>query len=49
MQERPPVSGGLSSAQALMTDATRVTNIITEQRIDKAIGAADKEGMLGHG
>ena len=30
------------SAQALMTDATRVTKIITEQRIDKAIDAADK-------
>ncbi len=30
------------SAQALMTDATRVTGIITEQRIDTAIGAADK-------
>jgi phospholipid/cholesterol/gamma-HCH transport system substrate-binding protein len=30
------------SAQALMTDATRVTGIITEQRIDKAIDAADK-------
>lgn len=30
------------SAQALMADATRVTNIITEQRIDKAIDAADK-------
>ncbi len=30
------------SAQALMVDATRVTNIITEQRIDKAIEAADK-------
>jgi phospholipid/cholesterol/gamma-HCH transport system substrate-binding protein len=30
------------SAQALMVDATRVTNIITEQRIDKAIDAADK-------
>ena len=29
------------SAQTLMTDATRVTNIITEQRIDKAIDAAD--------
>jgi phospholipid/cholesterol/gamma-HCH transport system substrate-binding protein len=29
------------SAQALMTDATRVTGIITEQRIDKALGAAD--------
>jgi phospholipid/cholesterol/gamma-HCH transport system substrate-binding protein len=30
------------SAQALMVDATRVTGIITEQRIDKAIDAADK-------
>ncbi len=30
------------SAQTLMADATRVTNIITEQRIDKAIDAADK-------
>lgn len=30
------------SASALMTDATRVTGIITEQRIDKAINAADK-------
>ncbi len=30
------------SAQALMTDATRVTKIITEDRIDKAINAADK-------
>jgi phospholipid/cholesterol/gamma-HCH transport system substrate-binding protein len=30
------------SAQALMKDATRVTGIITEQRIDKAIDAADK-------
>jgi phospholipid/cholesterol/gamma-HCH transport system substrate-binding protein len=30
------------SAQALMTDATRVTKIITEERIDKAITAADK-------
>ncbi|MGE5180633.1 MAG: MlaD family protein [Acidobacteriota bacterium] len=29
-------------AQALMTDATRVTGLITEQRIDKAIDAADK-------
>jgi phospholipid/cholesterol/gamma-HCH transport system substrate-binding protein len=29
-------------AQALMTDATRVTNIITEQRVDRAINAADK-------
>ncbi len=33
------------SAQALMADATRVTNIITEQRIDKAIDAADKAAM----
>lgn len=30
------------SASALMTDATRVTGIITEQRIDRAINAADK-------
>jgi len=30
------------SAQALMADATRVTKIITEERIDKAINAADK-------
>jgi phospholipid/cholesterol/gamma-HCH transport system substrate-binding protein len=30
------------SASALMTDATRVTGIITEQRIDKAVNAADK-------
>lgn len=30
------------SAQAFMADATRVTGIITEQRIDKAIDAADK-------
>jgi phospholipid/cholesterol/gamma-HCH transport system substrate-binding protein len=30
------------SANALMTDATRVTGIITEQRIDKAIDAADQ-------
>ncbi|HLL25963.1 MAG TPA: MlaD family protein [Kofleriaceae bacterium] len=30
------------SASALMTDATRVTGIITEQRVDKAINAADK-------
>ena len=29
-------------AQALMTDATRVTGLITEQRIDKAIDVADK-------
>ena len=29
-------------AQALMSDATRVTGLITEQRIDTAIGAADK-------
>ena len=33
-------------AQALMTDATRVTNLITEQRLDKAITAADKAGQL---
>jgi len=30
------------SASALMTDATRVTGILTEQRIDRAINAADK-------
>lgn len=30
------------SAQALMTDATRVTGMITEQRLDKALDAADK-------
>ncbi|MCX5740955.1 MAG: MlaD family protein [Proteobacteria bacterium] len=30
------------SATALMSDATRVTGLITEQRIDKAINAADK-------
>lgn len=30
------------SAQTLMTDATRVTGIITEQRVDRAINAADK-------
>jgi phospholipid/cholesterol/gamma-HCH transport system substrate-binding protein len=29
-------------ALALMNDATRVTKIVTEERIDKAIGAADK-------
>ena len=29
-------------AQSLMADATRVTSLITEQRIDTAIGAADK-------
>jgi len=29
-------------ANSLMTDATRVTGLITEQRIDKAINAADK-------
>ena len=34
------------SAQALMTDATRVTGIITEQRLDKAINAADKAAQL---
>ncbi|MBA3392107.1 MAG: MCE family protein [Deltaproteobacteria bacterium] len=33
------------SAQALMTDATRVTGIITEQRIDRAINAADKAAI----
>ncbi len=30
------------AASALMTDATRVTGIITEQRVDRAINAADK-------
>jgi phospholipid/cholesterol/gamma-HCH transport system substrate-binding protein len=30
------------SAHALITDATRVTGLITEQRLDKAIDAADK-------
>jgi phospholipid/cholesterol/gamma-HCH transport system substrate-binding protein len=30
------------SASALMTDATRVTGILTEQRIDRALTAADK-------
>jgi phospholipid/cholesterol/gamma-HCH transport system substrate-binding protein len=29
-------------AQALMTDATRVTGLITENRVDRAINAADK-------
>lgn len=29
-------------AAAFMTDATRVTNLVTEQRIETAIGAADK-------
>ncbi len=29
-------------AQALLSDATRVTGLITEQRVDKAIDAADK-------
>jgi phospholipid/cholesterol/gamma-HCH transport system substrate-binding protein len=29
-------------AQALLTDATRVTGLFTEQRIDRALGAADK-------
>ncbi len=33
------------SAQALMTDATRVTGIITEQRLDRAINAADKAAI----
>ena len=32
-------------AVALMTDATRVTGIITEQRIDRAINAADKAAV----
>jgi phospholipid/cholesterol/gamma-HCH transport system substrate-binding protein len=31
-------------AVALMTDATRVTGLITDQRLDRAIGAADKAG-----
>ena len=35
------------SAQTLMTDATRVTGIITEQRIDKAIDAAGQGGGGG--
>jgi phospholipid/cholesterol/gamma-HCH transport system substrate-binding protein len=30
------------SATALMTDATRVTGLVTEARVDKAIGAVDK-------
>jgi phospholipid/cholesterol/gamma-HCH transport system substrate-binding protein len=30
------------SAQALMTDATRVTGLVTEQRLDRALEAADK-------
>jgi phospholipid/cholesterol/gamma-HCH transport system substrate-binding protein len=30
------------SAQSLMTDATRVTGLLTEQRVDTAIGLADK-------
>jgi phospholipid/cholesterol/gamma-HCH transport system substrate-binding protein len=29
-------------ATALMTDVTRMTGLVTEQRIDKAINAADK-------
>ena len=29
-------------AQALMTDATRVTGLVTEQRLDRALEAADK-------
>ncbi|MDQ3370393.1 MAG: MlaD family protein [Myxococcota bacterium] len=33
------------AASALMTDATRVTGIITEQRIDRAISAADKAAV----
>lgn len=31
-------------AQALMADATRVTSLITEDRVDKAIGAVDTAG-----
>ena len=34
------------SASALMTDATRVTGLITEQRLDKAINAADKAAQV---
>ena len=30
------------SAQNLMTDATRVTGLVTEQRLDRALAAADK-------
>ncbi len=33
------------TASALMTDATRVTGIVTEQRIDRAINAADKAAL----
>lgn len=33
------------AATTLMTDATRVTGIITEQRIDRAINAADKAAV----
>jgi len=33
------------AASTLMTDATRVTGIITEQRIDRAINAADKAAV----
>ena len=36
-------------ATALLTDATRVTNLVTEQRIDKAIAAVDKAAAAaGH-
>jgi len=33
------------SAQTLMTDATRVTGLVTEQRLDKAIDVADKAAV----
>jgi phospholipid/cholesterol/gamma-HCH transport system substrate-binding protein len=33
------------AATALMTDATRVTGLVTEQRLDKAIGAVDSAGQ----
>ena len=36
-----------ADASAFMTEATRVTGIITEQRIDKAINAADKAAQRG--
>jgi phospholipid/cholesterol/gamma-HCH transport system substrate-binding protein len=34
------------STSALITDATRLTALITEQRLDRAINAADKAGAL---
>ena len=34
------------SATALMTDATRVTGLVTEQRIDRAINAVDKAATV---